>query len=223
MSYVDAQLAFEQYFNTHWTVTPIFWNNIPFDPPRDVSGNATPYVALIVRENAAQEVTLGSENPWYRTTDVVMAQIFTLERTGTLLAGQYAERIRGIFKRILSVKAKTDISVIALDNSFNSLTTDFITVGFTKNLVFTASGASNVENRGFFTIVSVTQRKVVVSPSGLVNESAGSGFDFHAVKSINYRNSGLIRPRYAEIYMLGLVNGWYQTNVTIPYIRDTQI
>jgi hypothetical protein len=222
MSYADTRSCFEQLFSTHWTYTPIFWTNSPFDPPQDGNRNAEPYVAVTVREGSSEEITLGSENPWYRHSGIVIVQIFTLERTGSGLADGYADMVKGIFKRVAVLNGKTDITTLALDDSFNSLTTDFITQGFVAGLSFTASGSIHSENSGLCTIVSVTQRKLAVLSKPLVDESVGVALSFHAVKTFNYRNSGLIRPRIATIIPVGLVSGWYQTNVTIPYTRDAQ-
>lgn len=224
MSFADAFTLFEIILNTHWSFTPIWWENVQFDPPVDANGDFEPYIAVIHRENTGVRLNLGSDNPSYRFTGVFMMQIFTPERSGPALSRQYADILKGIFHCNFVFIDKTDISVAAADNSFNSVTTDFLTYGCIKNTSVLFGGFANAQNNGSFTVASVTQRKIKISGTGLVNEAAGLPIRVHCTKNFIYRNSGVVRPSVAGVYVPGTpIGGWYQTHVTVPYTRDANV
>ena len=97
MSFRDANRCLEKVLDDGWLSTPKKWQNVPFDPPKDSNGNAEPYVAFAVFENEGINITLGSDNPWYRWTGLAIISVFVPENTGPDLARQYADTIKALF------------------------------------------------------------------------------------------------------------------------------
>ena len=227
MSYADAIRFFENHLKTHWSATAIKWENISFTPTKDVNGNPNPYIAFVLRETdlpGGGDITLGSDNPWYRWTGIATTQIWVRENTGLGLALTYADQIKGLFNRTVAVVGATDIAVDTTDNSFRSVNTDFVTEGIIVGMQVNIFGFVNGANNGLFTVASVTAHKwTVTNPSpDFVTEAAGASITFRGQKTFSYGNSGGIRTRISSIRNAGITNGWLQFNVNTSYLRDAQ-
>lgn len=227
MSFQDCLRFWESHLNTHWTATAIKWENVPFTPVKDVNGNPNPYIAFVLRETelaGGGDITLGSDNPWYRWSGIAFTQIFTRENTGLGLGLSYADQMKGLFNRTVAIVGATDISVDTLDNSFRSTTTNFLTEGIVVGMQVAVSGCANAANNGIFTVATVTQLKwTVTSPlPDFVTEAAGQPIQMHGTKVFSYGNSGFIRTRISSVRNVGVINGWSQLNVITGYTRDSQ-
>jgi hypothetical protein len=97
MSFVDTRSALEQRFKLNWTRTPIKWQNVRFEVPADVSNNPQPYVAFTLRGGEGADITLGSMNPWYRWSGLIIVSVFVPENVGMGLVTLYADLIKKIF------------------------------------------------------------------------------------------------------------------------------
>lgn len=97
MVYVDQRTALENRLKLAWTLTPIKWQAVPFDPPVNGSNRPLPYIAFVLRNGSSEDISLGSANPWQRYSGVVIVQVFTPELTGMGLATQYGELIKNIY------------------------------------------------------------------------------------------------------------------------------
>ena len=97
MSFVDTRSVLEQRLRNGWTRTPIRWQAVPFTIPADVHGNLQPYVAFTLRNGAAEDLVLGSNNPEWRFYGVVIVSIFVPEQTGLGLATFYGDLIKTIY------------------------------------------------------------------------------------------------------------------------------
>lgn len=228
MSFFDAIVAVEKLVKDNWATTPIQYENVPFTPAKDSSGNPRPYIALVLRETpliGGAEITLGSANPQFRWGGVIVTQVFIPENYSDRgLAKKYTDQLKGLFRRSIDIAYKTDISVLTIDNSFNSLTTDFLTLGIVVGMSLTIRGFTNIENNGVFVVQKVTQRKITLDPDEytLVEEVAGQTIFMTGVKTISYRNSGFIRTHLGSATAVGNNNGWWQENLTVRYERDAQ-
>lgn len=227
MSFRDCKIAFELFLKNHWTSTAIKYQDVPFDEQKDVDGNPKSYIALSIRETqdvGGSEITLGSDNPWYRWVGTAVIEIYVPEKKFPGVPWEYADQLKGIFKQVVSIVNATDISVTASDNSIHSTITDFITRGVVVGMTLRISGFTHASNNGIFTVSHVTQRSVRFAGSGLgfVNETAGSVIQISGRKILSYRNSGFIHTRVGYAINVGVNNGWQQVNLHIPYYRDSQ-
>ena len=133
MSFADSLKAVEGRLQSNWTTTPIKFQNVP------LKETASSYVALFLQDGEGAQISLG-QVALRRWPGVILVQVFVPERTGTLVARQYADTIGAIFDR--------------------------------------------------------------------VQFSSG--------------NSGVISCRTPSVETIGLRDGWWQVNVTIPYRRNRQ-
>lgn len=92
MSFEDARNAIESRLASHWTTTPIRFENVPFVE------TASAYVALFILDGEGQQISLGT--PALRRWPFVIAiQVFVPQDTGTKTARTYADTLAAIFDR----------------------------------------------------------------------------------------------------------------------------
>ena len=98
MSVADTRSILEQRLKLGWTRTPIFWQHTRFSPVEDVNHNPMPYIAFTLRNaTSAEDITLGSYNPWYRFRGVIIISIYVPENSGSSLLMLYADLIKKIY------------------------------------------------------------------------------------------------------------------------------
>lgn len=97
MSFVDTRSALEQRFKLNWTRTPIKWANVRFEPPKDTANNPMPYVSFVLRSNGGEDITLGSYNPWYRWSGLIIISVYVPENLGMSTLTLYSDLIKKIY------------------------------------------------------------------------------------------------------------------------------
>jgi len=97
MSFVDTNSILEQRLKNSWSRTPIKWPNQVFQPPEDTAHNPQPYIAFNHRGGGAEDLVLGSDNPWYRWHGIVIINVFVPENIGMATLRFYGDLIKTIF------------------------------------------------------------------------------------------------------------------------------
>jgi len=92
MSFEDTRNAIESRLKANWTVTPIKFQNVPFQE------TAEPYVALFILDGEGSQISLGTPAV-RRWPAVIKIQVFVPEDSGTKQARTYADSLGAIFDR----------------------------------------------------------------------------------------------------------------------------
>jgi hypothetical protein len=124
-----------------------------------------------------------------------------------------ANKIRGRFKTEVAddapwgeILAKTTVSASATDNSFNDGTEDLSV--FVPRQQILVSGFTESANNGYFTVVSATANKLVVSGGTLVTEAAGDAVTIKSTLPTQYDNDGSFeRPESAPWCRFTILQG----------------
>jgi hypothetical protein len=96
-----------------------------------------------------------------------------------------------------SIVAKTTVSASSTDNSFNDGTEDLSV--FTAGQYILVSGFTEATNNGYFTVVSATANKLVVSGATLTTEAAGDTVSILSALPTQYDNDGaMVKPEGAR-------------------------
>lgn len=90
MSFKNERIAIENRFEEFWNETPIAWENVAFDTP-----NNSAWVRLNILNGSSNYRAI---NGLKRNLGIITVQIFTQKDTGTNVAREYADTIRGIFE-----------------------------------------------------------------------------------------------------------------------------
>lgn len=93
MGFQAAQSAIETLFNTSWTHTLIARDGVDFDPR-----SLNEWVRFSVREAAANQASIGTQNQLYRYYGVLFVQIFTKNGLGSGRAKELADLVTPIFR-----------------------------------------------------------------------------------------------------------------------------
>lgn len=91
MTDAEAARALEIYFNSNWSTTDIFFNQVPANPPED-----TEFVSFWVLPSGTMQVGLGS-SPEFRTACVIQIDVNVPVGTGTRRAIELGDQVSTLF------------------------------------------------------------------------------------------------------------------------------
>lgn len=76
MGISQLQYDIESHFSDNWTETPVVYQNIAYN-------EMTEFIRVTILSGPREQASLGCNNNTYRTTGVVIIQVFTPKNTGT--------------------------------------------------------------------------------------------------------------------------------------------
>lgn len=91
--------AIEGHVQANFTAAPVFFENQPFDPPKDA-----PYVVVTIRHSGTQPASLGP-TPLRRLAGTVEAALHVPERSGTATARTLADALAAVLRRVTILPA----------------------------------------------------------------------------------------------------------------------
>jgi len=97
--FVTAANTIRSLFAAGFTAYPVAWENVAFDPPRDGSGAALPFVRFSMLEGDASAVSIG-EKITYRHPGVVKINIFVPTQAGDASARAIGDLVAAVFRGV---------------------------------------------------------------------------------------------------------------------------
>jgi len=92
MSFATARRDIEKRLADNWATTPIAYDNVAFDPPKDL-----PWVAIRIFEEPTERITIGSRGV-HRVRGLVVVYMYTPKETGTATIRGYGDDIAAIYR-----------------------------------------------------------------------------------------------------------------------------
>lgn len=94
MSYEIEKSTIETYFQTHWTETPVVFDNV------QAPDGLSEWVRLTIVNGDAYQASMG-DNPSFRYTGVVLVQIRTKRNIGAGRALRLADQVDNLFRLLV--------------------------------------------------------------------------------------------------------------------------